>query len=150
MTGEEYWKQRHLYLVDDKKGGFKKVHFDKDDKPVYTKCDYAWGVYVVDIIHIPKHIIPLLPQKNSKGHTCWDLVCRKEQHYTTIDLEEGVKKVLNSKLYLLLKLKDTMDSIPFISILSLYFFDNFLIPVIKCFPFLIILSHFVLMRNFHN
>lgn len=91
MDGKTYWETRNLYMPN-KDGIFKRLWYDKFDKPQFIKSDYAWGIYVVDINFIPKHIIPILPQKNEKGNTVWDLVCRKSQHYTTIDLEEGLAK----------------------------------------------------------
>ena len=92
LSGSDYWKTRSTYMKQTASGGYKRLYFDKNEKPQYIESDYAWGVYIVDILHIPKHIIPVLPQKNEKGNTCWDLVCRENQHYTTIDLEEGVAK----------------------------------------------------------
>ena len=91
LTAEEFYASRHLYLYN-KKGVNYRIWFDTKKKSHKIKSDYPWGIYEVDIKHIPKHIIPVLPQKNEMGNTCWDIVPRKSQFYTTIDLEEGIAK----------------------------------------------------------
>tara|TARA_R110002012_G_scaffold322066_1_gene554451 strand:- start:469 stop:4143 length:3675 start_codon:yes stop_codon:yes gene_type:complete len=92
MDGKEYWQNIEQYLLKGADGKYRRIYYDKKEQPQHIISDYAWGIYIVDIVFIPKHIIPVLPQKNEKGHTCWDLVCRENQHYTTIDLEEGIAK----------------------------------------------------------
>ncbi len=91
MNAEVYYGTRHLYLYN-KKGVNYRVWIDTKKKTHLIQSDYPWGIYEVDIKYIPKHIIPVLPQKNEFGNTCWDLVCRNSQFYTTIDLEEGIAK----------------------------------------------------------
>jgi hypothetical protein len=91
LTAEEYYAERHLYLYSNKGVNYR-IWIDTQQKVNKIKSDYPWGIYEVDIKYIPKHIIPVLPQKNEFGNTCWDIVCRKSQFYTTIDLEEGILK----------------------------------------------------------
>jgi len=87
-SGDEYWQKRNEFM--SKSGnGFSRMYLDTNRKPKYIKSEWAWGIYEVDILFIPKHIIPLLPQKNEKENTVWDLIPRKGQMYNTIDLEEA-------------------------------------------------------------
>ncbi len=89
MTGEEFWANRHM-LMSQRGNVYKRMYLDTNRKVKYQKGTYAWGIYEVDIISIPKHIVPLLPQKDeiTEG-TVWDLIPRKSQMYNTIDLEEA-------------------------------------------------------------
>ena len=91
-SGKEYWEKRSEFMTNFNRTEYKRLYVDKNDKLQSQVCNYGWGVYVVDIQFIPKHIVPLLPQKNEKGMTVWDLIPRNSQHYTTIDLEEAEAK----------------------------------------------------------
>tara|TARA_R110002096_G_scaffold272739_1_gene466474 strand:+ start:373 stop:4056 length:3684 start_codon:yes stop_codon:yes gene_type:complete len=87
---EQYNKLReeHLFKIGsfygrvEFKGGKRRIH----------PCNHLFGIFCVDIDFIPNHLIPVLPQKNEKGNTCWDLICRENQFYNTIDLEEAEKR----------------------------------------------------------
>lgn len=91
-TGKEYWENRGEFMTNFNRTEYKRLYLDKNGKMNSITSPYAWGVYVVNIEFIPKHIVPLLPQKSEEGNTVWDLIPRDKQHYTTIDLEEAVAK----------------------------------------------------------
>ena len=87
---EEYNKLRddNLFKIGNTLG---RIEFKSTEKRWKT-CKHLFGIFQVDIDFIPNHIVPVLPQKNDNGDTCWDLICRENQYYNTIDLEEGEKR----------------------------------------------------------
>tara|TARA_R110002073_G_scaffold169881_1_gene326780 strand:- start:363 stop:4037 length:3675 start_codon:yes stop_codon:yes gene_type:complete len=87
---EEYNKLReeHLFKIGALKG---RVEFKGSKRRIHP-CNHLYGLFCVDIDFIPNHLVPVLPQKNENGHTCWDLICRQDQYYNTIDLEEAEKR----------------------------------------------------------
>ena len=97
--------QKHLYPVGE--GRFLKEAQIATAQMAFNSRNLTHlklGMYNVDVIPNPRLIVPVLPAKNAKGDTCWDLIPRTYQCYCLPDIVEGIKhgytfKIIKAYVY---------------------------------------------------